>query len=106
MRTDASKATRRKPGGRGARPVVNSSGAAEMSDSPRYSADDSAQQPDSSGCAALLEPEQRHAMIAGARYFRAKQRGFEPRQELADWCAAESEVDDLLLRGQPIACNN
>jgi hypothetical protein len=44
-------------------------------------------------------------MIAEAAYYRAEQRGFEPGQELADWCTAEGEVDDMLLRrGDPIAC--
>ena len=104
MSSHVSKATRARPGGRAARPRIESS-AARASDSPPSSPDDSAQQPDSSGGAAYIEPEQRHAMIAEAAYYRAERRAFEPGQELADWCAAESEVDEMLLRrGHLVAC--
>jgi hypothetical protein len=37
----------------------------------------------------------REAMIATAAYYRAEQRGFAPGNELADWLAAEREVDRL-----------
>jgi hypothetical protein len=38
----------------------------------------------------------RHAMIAASAYLRAERRGFTPGQEVADWLAAEQEVDALL----------
>ena len=34
-------------------------------------------------------------MIAVAAYYRSARRGFEPGQELADWLAAEKEINDL-----------
>jgi hypothetical protein len=39
---------------------------------------------------------EREAMIAEAAYFRAEARGFEAGHELADWLAAERDVDRLL----------
>jgi len=45
------------------------------------------------------DPQQRAALIARAAYFRAMDRGFAPGDELADWLAAEAEVDAELLRG-------
>jgi hypothetical protein len=42
-----------------------------------------------------LAGEDRLRMIAEAAYFRAEQRGFVPGSELADWLAAEIEVDAL-----------
>ncbi|HET7811305.1 MAG TPA: DUF2934 domain-containing protein [Steroidobacteraceae bacterium] len=47
----------------------------------------------------FVDPEQRAALIARAAYFRAQERGFAPGNELADWLAAEAEVDAELLRG-------
>lgn len=49
----------------------------------------------------FVDPTQRAALIARAAYFRAQDRGFVPGHELADWLAAEAEVDDELLRGTP-----
>ncbi|HET9862352.1 MAG TPA: DUF2934 domain-containing protein [Steroidobacteraceae bacterium] len=47
----------------------------------------------------FVDPQQRTALIARAAYFRAMNRGFTPGDELADWLAAEAEVDAELLRG-------
>jgi hypothetical protein len=47
----------------------------------------------------FVDPTQRAALIARAAYFRAQNRGFVPGHELADWLAAEAEVDAELLRG-------
>lgn len=47
----------------------------------------------------FVDPQQRSALIARAAYFRALNRGFEPGHEVADWLAAEAEVDAELLRG-------
>jgi len=47
----------------------------------------------------FVDPEQRAGLIARAAYFRAQSRGFAPGDELADWLAAEAEVDAELLRG-------
>jgi hypothetical protein len=47
----------------------------------------------------FVDPQQRSGLIARAAYFRAMDRGFEPGNELADWLAAEAEVDAELLRG-------
>jgi hypothetical protein len=47
----------------------------------------------------FVDPQQRAALIARAAYFRAMQRGFAPGDDLADWLAAEAEVDAELLRG-------
>jgi hypothetical protein len=43
--------------------------------------------------------EVRHASIAEAAYFRAERRGFAPGHELADWLAAEDEVERRLNGG-------
>ena len=51
--------------------------------------------PDIHPGAAKPDPEQRHALIAEAAYYRAERRGFQPGRELEDWCAAESEVDSV-----------
>lgn len=48
---------------------------------------------------AAVSPEQRHAMIAQAAYYRAEQRGFAPGGELQDWLAAEAEIKRAL--GEP-----
>ena len=47
----------------------------------------------------FVDPERRAGLIARAAYFRAQRRGFEPGSEVADWLAAEAEVDAELLRG-------
>jgi hypothetical protein len=47
----------------------------------------------------FVDPQQRAALIARAAYFRAMQRGFGPGHEMADWLAAEAEVDAELLQG-------
>jgi DUF2934 family protein len=47
----------------------------------------------------FVDPTQRAALIARAAYLRAQNRGFVPGHELADWLAAEAEVDADLLRG-------
>lgn len=43
----------------------------------------------------------RHDMIARAAYLRAEQRGFAPGEELADWLAAERDVECFLAGGNP-----
>jgi hypothetical protein len=40
----------------------------------------------------------REARIELAAYYRAQRRGFVPAQELADWLAAEFEIDGLSAR--------
>lgn len=46
--------------------------------------------------------ERRQEMIAEAAYFRAQQRGFNGGDPVADWIAAEAEVDALLAaQGDP-----
>jgi len=47
----------------------------------------------------FVDPQQRAALIARAAYFRAMHRGFAPGYEVADWLAAEAEVDAELLQG-------
>jgi len=47
----------------------------------------------------FMDPQQRAGLIARAAYFRALNRGFAPGDELADWLAAEAEVDAELLQG-------
>jgi hypothetical protein len=49
--------------------------------------------------APFVDPERRAALIAQAAYFRAQKRGFAPGHDVADWLAAEAEVDSRLLRG-------
>jgi len=46
--------------------------------------------------AASVSGEDRRAMIAESAYLRAERRGFAPGHEVADWLAAEQEVDALL----------
>lgn len=41
--------------------------------------------------------EERFQMISESAYFKAEQRSFMAGDELADWLAAEAEVDALLL---------
>ncbi len=43
--------------------------------------------------AAPLTSAERERLIAELAYFRAEARGFAPGDELADWTAAEAEVD-------------
>jgi len=38
----------------------------------------------------------RQKMVADAAYFIAKRRGFQPGDLVADWVAAEAEIDELL----------
>ena len=47
----------------------------------------------------FVDPTQRSALIARSAYFRAEGRGFAPGHDLAEWLAAEAEVDAELLRG-------
>ncbi len=49
------------------------------------------------GASKTVTPEDRWKMIAEAAFFRAEQRGFVPGGEIADWLAAEMEVDALLM---------
>ncbi len=41
--------------------------------------------------------EERFQMISEAAYYKSEQRGFMVGDDLADWLAAESEIDALLL---------
>ena len=45
---------------------------------------------------AAVSAADRHEMIAERAYLRAEERGFAPGHEVADWVAAEQEVDALL----------
>jgi hypothetical protein len=45
---------------------------------------------------ATISAEGRRALIAESAYLRAERRGFAPGEEVADWLAAELEVDALL----------
>ena len=47
--------------------------------------------------AKVISPQERWQMIADAAFFRAESRGFAPGGEIADWLAAEMEVDALLM---------
>lgn len=47
-----------------------------------------------------ISGEDRYRMIAEAAYFRAEQRGFAPGYELADWLAAEIDIEGLLDDGR------
>lgn len=49
------------------------------------------------GTAPLIAPEDRQRYIAEAAYFRALERGFEGGAELADWFAAEAEIESRYL---------
>lgn len=46
--------------------------------------------------ATMISPDDRRRMIAEAAYYRAQARGFDGGDELADWLAAEAEVDSLV----------
>lgn len=52
------------------------------------------------GPAELISPEERQRMIAEAAYLRAAQRGFQGGDPLADWLAAEAEINRALPRPQ------
>ncbi len=43
-----------------------------------------------------ISAEERQRMIREAAYYRAAQRGFAPDDAMADWLAAEAEVNALL----------
>ncbi len=45
--------------------------------------------------------EQRYAMIAEAAYYHAEKRGFQEADQIADWLAAEKEIDALLCSTLP-----
>lgn len=57
------------------------------------------EQPAEAARPSFVDPQQRSALIARTAYFRAMNRGFEPGHEMADWLAAEAEVDAELLSG-------
>ena len=59
----------------------------------------SAVTPDSATISPFIEPEQRHAMICEAAYYRSERRGFCPGRELDDWLTAEREIDQALTSG-------
>jgi murein L,D-transpeptidase YafK len=42
-------------------------------------------------------PEERWKMVAVSAYYKAKERGFSPGNELQDWSEAEKEIDQLML---------
>ena len=46
------------------------------------------------------DPEQRRNYIEVAAYYIAERHGFTPGRELADWAAAEEEIDRLLVAGK------
>lgn len=46
-----------------------------------------------------LNAESRRGMIAEAAYYLAEKRGFAPGSELADWCEAESRIDQQTAGG-------
>ena len=48
------------------------------------------------GCRSPSAPADRDVMVRTAAFYRAERRGFAPGHELADWLAAESEVDAAL----------
>ncbi len=50
--------------------------------------------------AAHQHHQQRHENIAVAAYFHAEHRGFMGGDQLADWLAAESEIDAALDQGK------
>lgn len=52
------------------------------------------------GPSELISPEERQRMISEAAYLRAAQRGFEGGDPLADWLAAEAEINRALPRPQ------
>ncbi len=62
--------------------------------------------PSAAGKPALIDADQREAMIRKAAYFRAAYRGFCPGHELEDWLSSETEIDQMLANGElPRLCN-
>lgn len=47
---------------------------------------------------AKVSPAERNKMIAEAAYYLAQKRGFSGGNELADWAAAEKQVDALIAK--------
>lgn len=47
-----------------------------------------------------IAPDQRRNYVEVAAYFIAERHGFTPGRELADWAAAEAEIDRLLAEGR------
>ena len=45
-----------------------------------------------------ISAEERYRMIAEAAYYRAEQRGFQNEGPVADWLAAEKEIDKRLAK--------
>lgn len=60
-----------------------------------------ASSPNRKPSAKVISPRERWQMIADAAFFRAESRGFAPGGEIADWLAAEMEVDALLMGKSP-----
>ena len=73
---------KRAPRRRAAAPVVPATEPVVVAEAPKF-----------------VDPQHRTALIARAAYYRALNRGLEPGYEVADWLAAEAEVDAELLRG-------
>lgn len=48
--------------------------------------------------ARTVSAEERYSMIAEAAYYRAEQRGFQDEGPVADWLAAEKEIDKRLAK--------
>jgi hypothetical protein len=48
--------------------------------------------------APTVSAEERYNMIAEAAYYRAEQRGFQDGDTVADWLAAETEIDGKLAK--------
>ena len=56
---------------------------------------------------AIVDGEQREAMIRKAAYFRSESRRFCPGQEIDDWLTAETEVDRMLASDElPTLCGD
>ena len=51
--------------------------------------------------APAISADERARLVAEAAYYRAESRGFAPGNEVADWLAAEREVDGRLGAGAP-----
>ena len=56
----------------------------------------SGEQPANSSAPHLVSDQERHEMIATAAYFRAAGRGFAAGDPVADWLAAEREIQEQL----------
>jgi hypothetical protein len=46
-----------------------------------------------------IGPDWHRQMIEEAAYYRAEKRGFRAGDPVADWLAAEAEIDELLAKG-------